>query len=56
MIALLNWNNIRTVTSVPPDERTKFYSIIWATSRENVSTGIFDQVRFKPACSATETS
>ena len=28
----------------------------WATSRENVSSEIFDQVRFKPACSATETS
>ena len=26
----------------------------WATSRENVSSGIFDQVTFKPACSATE--
>ena len=24
----------------------------WAISRENVSSGIFDQVRFKPACSA----
>ena len=32
------------------------YTTIWATSRENVSSGIFDQVRFKPACSATETS
>ena len=29
---------------------------IWATSRENVSSGIFDKVRFKPACSATEAS
>ena len=29
---------------------------IQATSRENVSSGIFDQVRFKPACSATESS
>ena len=29
---------------------------IWATSHENVSLDIFDQVRFKPACSATETS
>ena len=28
----------------------------WATSRENVSSEIFDQVRFKPACSATEAS
>ena len=26
----------------------------WATSRENVSLEIFEQVRFKPACSATE--
>ena len=31
-------------------------SFFLATSRENVSLGIFDQVRFKPACSATETS
>ena len=28
----------------------------WATSRENVSSGIVAQVRLKPACSATETS
>ena len=28
--------------------------LIWATSRENVSSGILDQVRFKPACSAAE--
>ena len=30
--------------------------LIWATLRENVSSGIFDQVRFKPVCSATEAS
>ena len=30
--------------------------IKWATSRENLSSGIFDQVRFKPAESATEAS
>ena len=29
--------------------------MIWASSRENVSSEIFDQVRFKPGCSATET-
>ena len=29
---------------------------IWATSRENVSSGVFDQVTFKPACPATEAS
>ena len=28
----------------------------WATSREKVSSRIFDQVRFKPVCSATEDS
>ena len=28
----------------------------WATSRENLSSGIFNQVRFKSACSATEAS
>ena len=28
----------------------------WATSHENVSSRIFNQVRFKPACWATETS
>ena len=27
----------------------------WATSRKNVTLRIFDKVRFKPACSATET-
>ena len=30
------------------------YQAIWATSCENVSLEIFDQVRFKPTCSATE--
>ena len=29
---------------------------IWATSHENVSSGIFDYVTFKPACSAFEAS
>ena len=29
---------------------------IWATSRENQSLRIFDQARFKPACSTTEAS
>ena len=29
---------------------------IWATSRENVSAEIFDQVTFKPTCSAREAS
>ena len=28
----------------------------WGTPRENVSSGIFEKVRFKPACSATEAS
>ena len=28
----------------------------WASSGENVSSGVSDQVRLKPACSATETS
>ena len=28
----------------------------WATSRENLSSEVCDQVRLKPACSATETS
>ena len=30
--------------------------MIWAASRENVSSEIFDQVRFKQACLATEAS
>ena len=28
----------------------------WATSRENLSSGFFDQVRLKPTCAATEAS
>ena len=31
-------------------------SSIWALSRENLSSVVCDQVRFKPVCSATETS
>ena len=30
--------------------------ILWTTSRENLSLGVCDQIRHKPACSATETS
>ena len=30
--------------------------VIWAISRQNVSSRICDQVRLKPACSAVETS
>ena len=36
--------------------RKTLADIIWATSFENVSLEIFDQVTFKPACSATETN
>ena len=32
------------------------YMMIWATSRNSVSSEIFDQVKFKPAFSATEAS
>ena len=33
---------------------TRKGKINWTTLRENLSSGIFDQVRIKPACSATE--
>ena len=42
----------RTLDSV----RAELAINIWATTRENVSSEIFEQVRFKPACSATEAS
>ena len=29
---------------------------IWATARQNVSSGVSDQARHKPACAATEAS
>ena len=28
----------------------------WATTRQNVSSGVSDQARHKPACTATEAS
>ena len=28
----------------------------WATTRQNVSSGVSDQARHKPACAATEAS
>ena len=31
-------------------------TIIWATPWENVSSGVSDQARHKPACAATEAS
>ena len=30
--------------------------VIFVTSRENMFSGIFDEVTFKPACTATEAS
>ena len=33
-----------------------FLGKIGATSQENLSSGVCDQIRLKPACSATETS
>ena len=38
------------------NQSSPFTAFNLATSRENMSSGIFDQVRFKPACSATQTS
>ena len=38
------------------DTTKTIFIYIWATSIENVSSEIFDQVTFKPACSATEAS
>ena len=35
---------------------SSLHLVNWATLCENVSSGIFDQVTFKPACSATEAS
>ena len=29
---------------------------IWSTIRKNLSSEVYDEVRLKPACSATETS
>ena len=36
--------------------RLPFHAFNWAPSIENVSSGVCHQLRFKPACSATETS
>ena len=30
--------------------------LIWATTRQNVSSGVSDQDRHKPACAATDAS
>ena len=44
-------NNLQDmIDSIPPGMS------VWATSHKNVSLGIFEQLRFKPACSATEAS
>ena len=45
--------------TIPPQKSfTKPLSSIykWASSWENVSSGVSDQVRLKPACSAIEAS
>ena len=36
--------------------RTLKGKLTWATSWENLSSGVCDQVRLKPICSATEAS
>ena len=41
---------------IPYHKSIALKNIIWATSCQNVSLGIFEQVRFKPACSATQVS
>ena len=33
-----------------------FVGYIWAMTRQNVSSGVSDQTRHKPACAATEAS
>ena len=38
------------------NEKDFFLIFIGATSRENLSAGVSDQVRLKPVCSTTETS
>ena len=35
---------------------TEYKKIIWATTRQNVSSGVSDQTRHKPACAATDAS
>ena len=52
--SLTNWEKTKGICEW-------FFSVFnqtnnWATSHENVSSEIFDQVRFKPACSATKAS
>ena len=49
-------NTISMKIDNPWSLNTSGLFIIWAMSRENVSSRIFDQVRFKSACSATEAS
>ena len=51
------WMTQKHTTTLISVIRLPSQSVInWATSRENVSSGIFKQVRFKPACLATEAS
>ena len=54
--SIYRFSPTRLINSIILEHECKIQVIIWATSRENVSSGIFDQVRFKPACSATEVS
>ena len=51
----LTWFFSRDLVMVPRHSPLYFlHNQTWATSRETVSLGIFDQVRFKPAYSAKE--
>ena len=53
----LSYRNLLKIWTCKSSSRKNSLALlIGATSRENVSSGIFDHIRFKAACSATEAS
>ena len=53
------WSNALTSAPLLNRNTTKGENtiyVIWATTRQNVSSGVSNQARHKPACAATEAS
>ena len=51
------WNLLNKISGEPLEKGPWYLAnMIWATTRQNVSSGVSDQARHKPACAATEAS
>ena len=52
----VNINYTPMIARDPEYAKVRRMAVVSATSQENLSLGVCDQVKLKPACSATETN